>query len=276
MKIGVMIYFGKGVDIGAKLADVKKHGMDCCQISVWDTAMYTDENAEQIRRGAKESGVEISALWAGWSGPAEWNLTMGPHTLGLVPAAWRSMRYEELLRASEFAEKIGVSYIATHVGFIPEVPSNEDYVGTLGVLRKLISVMGKRNQTFLFETGQETPVTMLRMIEDIGAPNVGINFDTANLILYGKANAVDALDVFGKYVKGTHCKDGLYPTGGRELGEEVALGKGKANMEEIYRKLMALGYDGSFIIEREISGEEQTADVLRARDLLLEIEKNNK
>ena len=275
MKIGVMIYFGKGVDIAAKLADVRKYGMNCCQISVWDTAMYTDENAALIKNASKETGVEISALWAGWSGPAEWNLTMGPHTLGLVPAAWRSMRYGELLKASEFAEKIGVTHIATHVGFIPEVPSDENYMGTLGVLRKLVSVLKSRGQIFLFETGQETPVTMLRMIEDIGAENVGINFDTANLILYGKANAVDALDVFGKYVRNTHCKDGLYPTGGRELGDEVPLGEGKANMAEIYRKLKALGYDGPYIIEREISGKEQIADVIRARDLLLEMEKNN-
>ena len=275
MKIGVMINLSPSVDIRAKIAQVKEYGMDCCQISIWRQETYTDENAQIIRESCKEYGVEITALWAGYSGPCEWNFTLGPHTIGLVPACYRGTRYFDLLRASDFAEKIGVSNIATHVGFIPEVSTDPDYMGTLGVLRKIIKYMQEKGQTFLFETGQETPVTMLRMIEDIGMDNVGINFDTANLILYGKANSADALDVFGKYVRNTHCKDGFYPTNGRELGEEVALGYGKANMPEVYRKLKALNYDGPFIIEREITGEKQIADIVAARELLLKIEAEN-
>ena len=121
----------------------------------------------------------------------------------------------------------------------------------------------------LFAKSLYNPKNIYRM------DNVGINFDTANLILYGKANSADALDVFGKYVRNTHCKDGFYPTNGRELGEEVALGQGKANMPEVYRKLKALNYDGPFIIEREITGEKQIADIIAARELLLKIEAEN-
>ena len=128
--------------------------------------------------------------------------------------------------------------------------------------------MSADGQAFLFETGQETPVTLLRTIEDIGCDNVGVNLDTANVILYGKANPVDALDVFGKYVRGVHCKDGLYPTNGRELGKEVKIGSGKANLREVIRKLHKLGYAGTLTIEREIEGAQQDADILEARELL--------
>ena len=177
------------------------------------------------------------------------------------------------MAASDFAEKINVKNVATHVGFLPEVPSDEDFVGVVSVLKYLVTYMKAKDQTFLFETGQETPVTMLRAIEAIGMDNVGINFDTANLVLYGKANTADALDVFGKYVRNTHCKDGEYPTEGTALGREVPLGEGRANMPAVMKKLAALDYDGPYIIEREISGEEQIKDIINARDLILKIAK---
>ena len=91
--------------------------------------------------------------------------------------------------------------------------------------------------------------------------NVGINLDTANLIIYGKANTVDALSVFGKYVRDTHIKDALYPTGGMTFGKEVKVGQGRANLPEVVRVLKELGYEGNYIIEREISGEEQARDI---------------
>jgi sugar phosphate isomerase/epimerase len=116
-------------------------------------------------------------------------------------------------------------------------------------------------QTFLMETGQETPVTLLRAIQDTGLDNIGVNLDTANLILYGKGDPVAALDVIGKYVRGLHAKDGLYPTDPKNLGEEVAIGQGKVDFSQVIRKLHALHYTGPITIEREISGPRQQDDI---------------
>lgn len=121
---------------------------------------------------------------------------------------------------------------------------------------------------FLFETGQETPITMLRTIQAIATDNIGINFDTANLILYGKGNSLDALDVFGKYVMDTHIKDGFYPTEGMSLGREVFAGEGKANIPVVIKKLNELGYTGNFTIEREIYGEQQQKDIAATKELI--------
>jgi len=88
------------------------------------------------------------------------------------------------------------------------------------------------------------------------------------LILYGKANPVDALDVIGKYVRGTHMKDGLYPTTGREIGKEVPMGQGRVDFKALVRRLKEIGYDGPLTIEREISGPKQIEDIRMAKALL--------
>jgi sugar phosphate isomerase/epimerase len=102
---------------------------------------------------------------------------------------------------------------------------------------------------------------MLRCFEEVGTGNLYVNLDTANLILYGKANPVDALDVFGKYVRNLHAKDGFYPTNGHELGAECRLGDGKVDFKGVLTKLHELGFDRYITIEREISGEQQAKDI---------------
>ena len=131
--------------------------------------------------------------------------------------------------------------------------------------------LAKNGQNLLFETGQETPVTLLRCFETVGATNLGVNLDTANLILYGKANPVDALDVIGRHVRNIHAKDGRYPTNGHELGEETRLVDGKVDFRALFTRLHALGYDSWVTIEREIDGEQQEKDICHARDYLAAI-----
>lgn len=260
-KIGVLIGLRRESDVAAEMKKIKNLGCECCQITVWDTSLYTDGRAEEIKAALAHHGMEISTFWAGWGGPREWNFVKGPTTLGIVPKEYREKRTEEIIRGADFAVKIGATRIATHAGFLPENVSDPNYPGVVEALRHIASECEKRGVDFLFETGQETPVTLLRVIEEIGAKNVGINMDTANLILYGKANSADAITVFGKYVKDTHIKDGLYPTTGAELGKEVKVGCGMANIPEVISRLKAVGYTGNYVIEREISGEEQMRDV---------------
>lgn len=274
-KLGILISFLKNTNIEEEFTKAIDMQLTCCQLCCWDPTLYTEENAQKIKAAAKKTGMEITALWAGWTGPSEWNFYGGPATLGLVPTAYRSHRLKELFQASDFAELIEVTDIITHVGFLPENPLDPDFNGVIAALRSLACYMKEKRQYFLFETGQETPVTMLRAIEEIGTDNLGVNFDTANLILYGKANSADALDIFGKYVRNTHCKDGNYPTCGKDLGQEVPLGEGKANFPAIVHKLKELGYAGPLIIEREISGPQQIKDIERARDILQGILSNN-
>lgn len=268
--IGVQIVYRTTTDLDKEIKKAKDMELESCQLCIWDESIYTEEYAARINEAVAKNDFKITSIWAGWDGPKEWNFTYGPSTVGLVPAAYRYSRAKALKKASDFAQKINVDRIVTHVGFIPENPDNEDFAGTVGVLRDVCKYLKDRGQYFLFETGQETPITMLRTIQAIGLDNVGINFDTANLLLYGKANSLDALDVFGKYVMETHIKDGFYPTDGMALGKQCAVGEGKANIPAIVKRLDELGYSGTFTIEREISGEQQIKDIIQARDLLRE------
>ena len=267
-KIGVIISLRADTDVFDEFKRAHDIGCECCQITVWDMSLYTDEKAREIAEASKKYEVEISTLWVGWSGPREWNFTGGPMTLGIVPEAYRMKRMEEILQGADFAVKLGVPRIATHAGFLPENINDPQYYPLLSALKYIAKECKNRGLCFLFETGQETPVTLLRFIENMGLDNVGINMDTANLILYGKANSADAISVFGKYVMDTHIKDGLYPTCGRLLGKEVKVGEGMANIPEVVKRLKAVNYTGNYIIEREISGEQQTRDIVETIEFL--------
>ncbi len=266
MKIGVLLALDANVEKNFK--DTAAAGFHACQLCGWDMSMFTDAWAEKIKAYSKEYDVEITAFWCGWSGPAKWNFTEGPLTLGIVPEVYRTMRVAELKLGSDFAKKLGVTDVITHMGFIPETPFSESYHSLVIAIRELAEYCKKNGQYLLFETGQETPVTLLRTIETVGTGNLGINLDPANLILYGKANPVDALEVFGQYVRGVHAKDGKYPTDGTHLGKEVPVGEGKVNFPAFVKGLHDCGFDGTLTIEREIHGEEQARDIANTKLLL--------
>lgn len=261
MNVGICIRLVDGV-WQEQLRHAVNNGIHHCQLVSWLPEYWNDAQAEMIRQAFAAGGMEITAFWCGWVGPKKWNFTEGPETLGLVPPAYRHIRMQNLLDGAAFAKKLGIADVVTHMGFIPENPSDPNYPGVLAAVRFVAEELKKNGQNLLFETGQETPVTLLRMIEDVGTGNVFVNLDPANLILYGKGNPVDALDVFGAYVRGVHAKDGLYPTDGIKLGCEVKVGCGKVNFPVLLQGLKNCGYDGSLTIEREIKGEQQLIDIV--------------
>ena len=200
--------------------------------------------------------------------PLEWNFLQGPTTIGLVPPAHRAARIDALRQASDFAKLAGIPQVQTHCGFIPENPSDPLYPGTVEAIRAVAQHCHGNGQNFLMETGQETPTTMARAIRDVNLPNIGVGLDTANLILYGKANPVDAVEILGPHVHSIHAKDGRWPTDPDKLGEEVLIGKGLVDFHAVFTKLHRLGYTGAVTIERETSGPQQIEDVRQEKAYL--------
>lgn len=271
MKIGNMIHFAEREKLEKYFEQLVFFGFDNCQLGSWNPKDWTDENALMVKELCEKYGVTISAFWCGWSGPVVWDFYDGQLTLGLVPPEYRQMRVEQLCAGADWAKKLGVTDVITHMGFIPENPNDPQFAPFCIAVRTVAGHLKKNDQWLLFETGQETPVTMMRCFEKVNMDNLGINLDTANLILYGRANPVDALDVFGKYVRNIHAKDGFYPTNGHSLGREVRLGDGKVDFKALFKKLKELQYDGYVTIEREIWNEQQQPDIIHARDYLTEI-----
>ena len=271
MKIGTCVSLSSMDDIEKRLATLGKHGFDSCQLLAWNPKIWTDENARILKALLDKLDITVSAFWCGWEGPCEWNFYTGQLTLGLVPPEYRAMRVKNLCDGADFAKKLGITDVVTHMGFIPENPYDPNFSGFCIAVRTVAEHMKKNGQYLLFETGQETPVTLLRCFETVGCDNLGINLDTANLILYGKANPVDALEVFGQYVRNIHAKDGCYPTNGHDLGLETRIGEGKVDFKALFRKLKELGYDSYVTIEREIDGYQQLVDILASRNYLQNI-----
>ena len=263
MRLGVIL--GISPDPDAAIRRVKELGFPTCQVSPGAT---DDDAAGKLRQALDRYGVEASAVVAGGPGPEVYNFYQGPQTIGLVPRATRAARIQRRKDVSDFAKKAGIAALMGHCGFIPEDPNDPLYKEAIEAIRECAAYCRNNGQRFNCETGQETPITLVRAIRDVGLDNVGVNFDVANLILYGKANPADAVDILGPYVQGVHAKDGLYPTDPKSLGKEVAIGQGKVDFPVIVEKLKKLGYTKPVTIEREIRGDKQTADILAAKAYL--------
>ncbi len=230
---------------------------------------FTPAAAEELGSLLAKYNVLATTVEVVGPQPLKWNFLQGPSTIGLVPRSTRSARIAALVAVSDFAKKLGVPQVQTHCGFIPEDPADPLYPETVAAIREVATHCQANRQRFLMETGQETPTTMARMLRDVAQPNLGVGLDTANLILYGKANPVDAVDILGPHVMSVHAKDGRWPTDPNELGQEVLIGKGLVDFKQVFAKLKRAGYTGAITIERETSGPQQIDDV-RNEKLYLE------
>ncbi len=266
MRLGLFV--GVEKDPAGALGKVRDLGFSTCQVAVED---FSAEAERGLKAAVEKTGIEITALDSLGPGPHVWDFYQGPLTIGLVPEKYRRARIDHFKRASDFAKKLGIPAFHTHNGFIPENPNDPVYKEVVIAIREVAQHCKSNGQMVLYETGQETPVTMLRCIEDVGVDNQFVNLDTANLILYGTANPLDALEVIGKLVRGMHAKDGFYPVNPKELGREVPIGQGKVDFPGIIKRLKQIGYTGAITIEREITGPQQTEDIKRSKAYLEKI-----
>jgi L-ribulose-5-phosphate 3-epimerase len=232
---------------------------------------FTPDAAKQIGDSLARYDVVATTVEVVGPQPLEWNFLQGPSTIGLVPPKYRAARIDALKQASDFAKLLGIGQVQTHCGFIPEDPADPLYQPTAEAIRTVAQHCRGNGQSFLMETGQETPTAMSRVIHDLSLPNLGVGLDTANLILYGKANPVDAVDILGPHVQSVHAKDGKWPTDPSKLGEEVLIGQGLVDFKSVFTKLHKLGYSGAITIERETSGPQQVEDVKNEKNYLQRI-----
>src|SRR5271156_2885302 len=205
---------------------VHQLGFSACFLSLDKyIGSFTAALASQYRDLLAKYQLTATTVEVVGPGTLEWNFTQGPLTIGVVPPKTRAARIDALRQVSDFAKQVGILQVQTHCGFIPENPGDPLYPQAVEAIRTVAKHCQANGQDFLMETGQETPTTMSRAIHDVAMPNLGVGLDTANLLLYGNANPVDAVDILGPHVMSVHAKDGRWPTDPYQFGEEVLIGK---------------------------------------------------
>ena len=265
IKLGVIVSISENIEESFRA--VHELGVPTCQLACTAELMIDRLNPVEIRKAAEKYNIEITSFFLLFEGQI-FDRHRGPSTMGFIPEKYRDRRLELAKKFSDIVSRIGVKSITSHVGFIPDDPKDHLYRGFLPVMREFVKHCKRNGQVFCFETGQELPSTLKRTILDLGMDNVGINLDPANLILYGMAHPLDAVEIFGEYVRGMHAKDALWPNRGEPLGIEVPLGEGVVNFPLLIERLKEKGFTGPITIEREISGEQQKIDILKAKAFL--------
>jgi len=272
--IGVFASVDAG--LGVKLEVAHELGVPTIQLHAPHAATRTQANADAFLKRLAGFGIQLTCVFGGFEGESYADIPTVARTVGLVPPATRVARTKELKEIADFARMLNCKVVGLHVGFVPHDPSDPLYKQVLDVTREVCDHCAKNGQSLHLETGQETAESLLQFIHDVQRPNLFINFDPANMILYGTGEPIAALKKVGRFVKSIHCKDGKWSDEpGITWGQEMPLGQGDVGMENYLRTLKEIGYDGPLTIEREIpqEHERQKAEIGHAIRLLTELKK---
>lgn len=267
--IGVFASVDAG--LGVKLEVARDLGVPTIQLHAPHKSSRTPEKAQAFLAKLKEYGITLTAVFGGFEGESYADIPTVARTVGLVPPETRAERVREKKEVSDFAKLLGCNVIALHVGFVPHDTKSQLFKDVVAATQEVCDHAKKNGQALNLETGQETADDLLQFIAAVGRDNLFINFDPANMILYGTEEPIAALRKVGKFVRSVHCKDGTWAKHpGKEWGCEVPLGQGDVGMYNYLKTLKDLGYTGPLTIEREIpqEPERQKAEISHAVKLL--------
>lgn len=177
----------------------------------------------------------------------------------LLKTSLMTERIEYLKSAAEFCVDVGTKNMLIHAGFVANNPFSDEYKYMVTLVKNLALYLKNLGLNLLLETGGESPITLRRLIEDVNTGNVFVNLDTANVIMYGFGNPVDAAYTLSDLIHSMHVKDGMPPKKTDTLGEETEFGEGFVDFPKVFKMLKSVGFNGPYIIEREIS-DQKTAD----------------
>ena len=256
-------------ELNNRIEAAVKLGIPTAQILAPPQTERSSEKISELKSIFKNAGIKITVVFCGFTGESYADIPTVKQTVGLVPLKTRAERLAEAKSISDFTKQLGVEATALHLGFIPEKAHGLDFDQLVSMTQELCDYCKSNGQRLHLETGQETADGLLQFIHAVNRDNLAVNFDPANMILYGSGEPIEALEKVGKYVKSAHCKDALWSEKpGITWGQEMPLGEGDVGMENFIKTLKEIGYEGPLTIEREISGEQQIKDIEKAVQLL--------
>jgi len=231
-------------------------GIDVVQIACGDPHHAAWDEGDGLPAAARAAGFRLCGTMLGF--PGEDYTT--PQTIqksgGFGNPATRPERLERFQWALERTKALGLSDMMLHAGFLPE-PGSPERKPFLDTLAKVSQLAAEKEITVAFETGQETADLLRLTLDELQCPNLKVNFDPANMLLYDKGDPLRAVEILGPDIRSVHVKDANRPTTPGQWGEEVPLGQGQANIRQFVKALQKVGYRGALCIEREVGNQEE-------------------
>lgn len=267
--IGVFTSIDAG--LGVPLHVAKELGVETIQIHTPKPESRSEAHRAELLARLQDSGIQATAVFGGFAGESYADIPTTVATVGLVPPGPRAERLEEMKKIADYAHGIGCPVVALHLGYVPHDTQSAEYQAVVAVTRELCEYVKNYGQNLHLETGQETAANLVQFIADVGTDNLFVNFDPANMILYGQGDPIEALQHLGSLVRSVHCKDAKWSDQpGVTWGQEVPLGEGDVGMERFLKTLKEIGYTGPLTVEREIpqEPERQKAEISHAVGLL--------
>jgi L-ribulose-5-phosphate 3-epimerase len=268
LEIGLMFWAGEDARETLKKVDV--YGVRAGQLGI-PGELPLEGAAERWRDALEEEEFSVVTAVCSYLGEDYTDVPAVQGSVGFVPKPTRKERIARTKAVSNVAAALGIESVACHIGFVPHDSDAALYTEIRDVTREICDYCAENGQAFTLETGQEPARVLLKFMEDVGRPNLKINFDPANMILYGTGDPIEALGVLGNFVISVHCKDGDWPPLDQPaaLGKERALGEGSVDVPAFISKLKEIGYTGILSIEREEQNEKRrAADIRKAVSLL--------
>jgi L-ribulose-5-phosphate 3-epimerase len=265
----IAVMFWAGNDPAATLRELTDMGIRAGQLGI--PGDYDVHHAASWKTALAAAHFTVYTVFAAYEGESYADIPAVHRTVGCVPPATRELRERRTEAVSRFAHEIGVHNIATHIGCIPEDRHDPEYHSIVEMVRRVCDYAAQFDQNLALETGQEPATALKIFLHEVNRGNLGINFDPANMILYGTGDPIEALAILGPHVLSVHCKDGNWPPPEEPdaLGEEQPLGRGSVNIPRFLQKLKEVGYGGPLAIEREASDPARRIKDIRSAILLL-------
>jgi sugar phosphate isomerase/epimerase len=254
--IGVFASVDAG--LGVRLEVAHELGVRTIHLHSPHPASRTAQRAVDFSKRLAELGITTTVVFAGFEGESYADIPSVQRTVGLVPQATRASRLAELQEIADFARLLHVGAVGLHLGFVPHDVADPDYDQMVELTRGVCAQLKRNHQALHLETGQEPVDVLIRFLDDVGADNLFVNFDPANMILYGAGEPLAALAQLGPRVHSVHCKDATWSDRpGETWGVETPLGQGDVDFRRFLETLSRIEYDGPLTIEREIAQDPQ-------------------
>jgi sugar phosphate isomerase/epimerase len=250
------IFTSVGAGLGLPLETTAELGISTIHLHAPDRDARSSEYAGQLANQLAQHAIEVTCLFAGFAGESYADIPTVERTVGLVNPETRDARVSELNSISDFGKLLDVPAVGLHLGFVPHDTHASSYSEVVNVTAEIADYCGENGQNLHLETGQETAEALLDFLRHVKRDNLFVNFDPANMILYGAGQPLPTLEMLGPYVRSVHCKDAKWSDKpGKTWGLEVPLGEGDVDMAAYLRTLDSIGYTGPLTIEREIPQE---------------------